>query len=173
MKALPEKFTERMRRDLGPDYPLFIESYEEPPKRGLRVNTLKLRPEEFKSISPWELEPTGILPEGFIVHGAEGVGRHPYHAAGLFYMQEPSAMSAVAAAPIDDSGLRVLDMCAAPGGKTGGAAARMRGKGVIIANEIVLKRAGHQDITFTGYSVSDISESYEDRGTTASVNLVK
>ena len=141
MTELPAKFKERMRSELGDDAARFFAAYEEPPVRGLRVNTLRIEPEAFQRVSPWELEPTGILPEGFIVRGAENVGRHPYHAAGLFYMQEPSAMSAVAAAPIDDKGLKVLDMCAAPGGKTGGAAARMRGKGLIVANEIVPKRA--------------------------------
>ena len=141
MTELPAKFKERMRSELGDDAARFFAAYEEPPVRGLRVNTLRIEPEAFLRISPWELTPSGILEEGFIVRGAENVGKHPYHAAGLFYMQEPSAMSAVAAAPIDSSGLKVLDMCAAPGGKTGGAAARMRGKGVIVANEIVPKRA--------------------------------
>ena len=141
MAALPEKFTERMRRELGDAYPDFIASYEKPPVRGLRVNTLKISPEEFAGICPWELEQTPIMPEGFIVRGAQNVGRHPFHAAGLFYMQEPSAMSAAAASQADGSGLKVLDMCAAPGGKTGGIAARMRGRGVMIANEIVPRRA--------------------------------
>jgi 16S rRNA C967 or C1407 C5-methylase (RsmB/RsmF family)/NOL1/NOP2/fmu family ribosome biogenesis protein len=141
MIELPEKFKERMKLELGEDYPRFIACCDEPPKRGLRVNTLRLSPEEFSAVSPWELVPTGILPEGFSVCGAENVGRHPYHAAGLFYMQEPSAMSAIAAAPADESGLRVLDMCAAPGGKSGGVAARMKGRGILIANEIVPKRA--------------------------------
>lgn len=141
MRQLPEKFTARMRRELGDEFPAFLASYEEPPKRGLRVNTLKNEPEEFLRVSPWALEPTGMLEEGFVVKGGEGFGRHPYHAAGLFYMQEPSAMSAVAAAPVDESGLKVLDLCAAPGGKTGGIAARMRGEGMLIANEIVPKRA--------------------------------
>ena len=141
MTTLPEKFTERMRLELGDSYPEFLAQYELPPVRGLRVNTLRLSPDEFVSVSPWKLGKTGILEEGFVVTGAENVGRHPYHAAGLFYMQEPSAMSAVAAASADESGLRVLDMCAAPGGKTGGTAARMKGKGIIVANEIVRKRA--------------------------------
>ncbi|MBO4847776.1 MAG: RsmF rRNA methyltransferase first C-terminal domain-containing protein [Clostridia bacterium] len=141
MTALPEQFKERMRRALGDEYPRFIACYDEPPARGLRVNTLRIDPEAFFRISPWELTPTGILPEGFVVSGAENVGRHPYHAAGLFYMQEPSAMSAVAAAGEDLGELAVLDMCAAPGGKTGGVAARMNGRGILVANEIVPKRA--------------------------------
>lgn len=130
-----------MKALLGDGFPAFEASYEEPPKRGLRVNTLKISAEELRSAFDRKLESTGILDEGFIVEDASGIGRHPFHAAGLFYMQEPSAMSAVAACPADDSGLYVLDMCAAPGGKTGGAAAKMNGRGIIIANEIVPKRA--------------------------------
>lgn len=141
MTELPEKFTSRMRTLLGGEYDAFISCYNNPPVRGLRVNTLRIDAESFLDISPWRLEPTHILDEGFIVHGADNVGRHPYHVAGLFYMQEPSAMSAVAASHADGSGLRVLDLCAAPGGKTGGVAAKMRGRGILVANEIVPKRA--------------------------------
>lgn len=141
MAALPESFISRMKKELGADFPSFIECYEKPPVRGLRVNTLKLSPEEFASVSPWELSPSGILPEGFAVKGAENVGRHPFHAAGLFYMQEPSAMSAVRECLPGPCGLRVLDMCAAPGGKSGGIAARMAGRGILVSNELIPKRA--------------------------------
>ena len=141
--TLPEKFIERMGTQLGgEDLAAFLRAYGEPPKRGLRVNTKRISPEGFKAISPWALTPSGILEEGFVVQGgAQGIGAHPYHAAGLFYMQEPSAMSAVAvAAKHLESDMRVLDMCAAPGGKSGGIAAHMRG-GLLVANEIVPSRA--------------------------------
>ncbi|MCR5808765.1 MAG: RsmB/NOP family class I SAM-dependent RNA methyltransferase [Clostridiales bacterium] len=138
---MPAKFIERMKAELGDSFPGFMACYEEPPKRGLRVNTLKISPEEFVNISPWPLEETGVLGEGFILKAAANVGSHPYHAAGLFYMQEPSAMSAVRESGVDDSGMRVLDMCAAPGGKSGGVAARMKGRGLLVSNEIVPKRA--------------------------------
>ena len=141
MREFPEEFLTRMKAQLGAEFPSFAESLAKPPVRGLRVNTLRLSPEEFAAVSPWRLEKTGILDEGFTVTGAENVGRHPYHAAGLFYMQEPSAMSAVRESGVSAEGLRVLDMCAAPGGKSGGAAARMAGKGVLVSNEIVPKRA--------------------------------
>ncbi len=130
-----------MKKELGSDYPSFKACYEKPPVRGLRVNTLRISPSDFRSVSPWELSETGIIPEGFAVSGADNVGRHPYHAAGLFYMQEPSAMSVIAASGADASGLKVLDLCAAPGGKSGGVAARMKGKGILVSNEIVPKRA--------------------------------
>lgn len=130
-----------MRAELGDEFPRFIECYEKPPVRGLRVNTLKISPAFFRAVSPWELEETGVIPEGFIAREAENVGRHPFHAAGLFYMQEPSAMSVIRESTVDDSGMRVLDLCAAPGGKSGGIAARMAGKGVLVSNEIIPKRA--------------------------------
>lgn len=141
MVRLPESFISRMKDELGSDFPSFIQCYEKPPVRGLRVNTLKISPGEFESISPFPITPGCPIPEGFVLGDAEGIGRHPYHLAGLFYMQEPSAMSVIAASGADPSGLRVLDMCAAPGGKSGGVAARMRGKGILVSNEIVPKRA--------------------------------
>ncbi|MBO4385107.1 MAG: RsmF rRNA methyltransferase first C-terminal domain-containing protein [Clostridia bacterium] len=141
MKELPAAFIERMKNELGPDYPVFEACYDLPPVRGLRVNTLKISVGDFRAVSPWELAETGVIPEGFVVPDAENVGRHPFHSAGLFYMQEPSAMSVIAASEADDPGLRVLDLCAAPGGKSGGVAARMKGRGILVSNEIVPKRA--------------------------------
>ena len=130
-----------MKAQLGSGFEEFLECCSKPPVRGLRVNTLRISPEDFRAVSPWRLEETGILPEGFVLSEPANVGRHPFHAAGLFYMQEPSAMSVIRESGVDDSGLRVLDMCAAPGGKSGGVAARMKGRGVLVANEIVPKRA--------------------------------
>lgn len=141
MKKLPAPFVERMKKELGPDYQDFEACYDLPPCRGLRVNTLKICARDFSLVSPWELEGSGVIPEGFTVTCAENVGRHPYHAAGLFYMQDPSAMSVIAVSEADDSGLKVLDLCAAPGGKSGGIAARMKGRGILVSNEIVPKRA--------------------------------
>lgn len=140
-KNLPTEFLQRMQAQLGEEYPQFLASYAMPPKRGLRVNTLKISPEEFLRISPFSLAETGILPEGFLLNeDVPGIGNHPYHLAGLFYLQEPSAMAAVAAAGVQP-GMRVLDLCAAPGGKSGGAAARLAGEGFLLANEIVPNRA--------------------------------
>ena len=142
---LPVKFIEYMRGLLGEEgLASYLEAMRLPPVRGLRVNLLKQSVEGFRSLCPWALEPSGILDEGFVCEAPEGVGKHPLHAAGLIYMQEPSAMSAAALVCRDVEnwdGMRVLDMCAAPGGKTGGIAARMGGKGLIVANEVVRKRA--------------------------------
>lgn len=141
MLQLPKAFIERMKRQLGPEAPAFFACYNEPPRRGLRVNGLRLSPEEFQALSPFALAPTGILPEGFLLpEDAPEIGSHPFHLAGMFYLQEPSAMAAIAAMDVRP-GMRVLDLCAAPGGKSGGLAARLGGRGLLIANELVPGRA--------------------------------
>ncbi len=138
---LPLEFKTRMKAMLGDEYEAFISGYGFPAVRGLRVNTLKLTKECFLELSPWRTEQAETLFEGLILTGeAEHIGTHPYHIAGLFYMQEPSAMSVIAEAEIEP-GMKVLDLCAAPGGKSGGIAARLEGKGLIVSNEIVPSRA--------------------------------
>ncbi|MBQ9833129.1 MAG: rRNA cytosine-C5-methyltransferase, partial [Clostridia bacterium] len=121
---LPQKFIERMEKQLGDEFAVFLAQYDKEPVRGLRVNTLKLSTESFLELSGYELVPTDILTEGFCLKGELKVKNDPYHFAGLYYMQEPSAMSAVAAARIK-KGMNVLDLCAAPGGKSSSAAAHM------------------------------------------------
>lgn len=142
MKQLPEAYIARMEKMLGPSgAPAFFACYDEPPRRGLRVNTLRLSPAAFAALSPFPLAPAGILPEGFLLTEAPpAIGSHPYHLAGMFYLQEPSAMAPIAALSVRP-GMRVLDLCAAPGGKSGGIAARLEGRGLLVANEVVPARA--------------------------------
>lgn len=138
---LPKEFLARMQVQLGAEYPAFLASYEDEPKRGLRVNTLKAGVEAFRSAAPFSLAETGILAEGFLLkEDVPAIGKHPFHLAGLFYLQEPSAMATAAAAGIRP-GMRVLDLCAAPGGKSGAAAAHLAGEGFLLSNEIVPNRA--------------------------------
>ncbi len=141
MKPLPEAYVAHMKAMLGEEFPAFLASYGLSPVRGLRVNRLKIEPAEFLKISPFALEKSPLAEDAFLLAGAaEGVGKHPYHAAGLYYVQEPSAMLPISLAGIT-SGMRVLDLCAAPGGKSGAAAARRMGKGFLLANELVSGRA--------------------------------
>ena len=141
MIRLPEKFIQRMSQTLSGDLEDFLASYDKPPVRGVRANLLKTSPEELKSLLTYKIERSKILEEGFVLNeSADGIGNDPYHIAGLFYIQEPSAMAPIAAAEIKP-GMRVLDICAAPGGKSGGIAARMHGEGLLVANEIVPSRA--------------------------------
>ena len=140
MPALPSAFLVRMRAELGAEgYEAFLQSYARPVCRGIRVNTLKIDREEFEKISPFALRPVPWEENGFYV-AAEKAGRHPFHFAGLYYSQEPSAMSAapqLAARP----GERVLDLCAAPGGKSTQLAQAMRGEGILVCNETDPARA--------------------------------
>ena len=141
MKPLPQEFLKRMESQLGTEFPAFLASYEKPAARGLHVNALKIAPEAFLNISPIALRPSGIAPDSFALEpGAEGMGKHPYHAAGLYYIQEPSAALPAALAGIEP-GMRVLDLCAAPGGKSAAAASRLMGRGLLVANEVVPERA--------------------------------
>jgi NOL1/NOP2/sun family putative RNA methylase len=131
-----------MQHLLGDEYESFQESYSQTPSAGLRVNTLKLTPEQFQTISPYPLSPIPWCPSGFRIdkETIPSPGKHPYHAAGLYYLQDPSAM-AVAELLAPQPGEMVLDLAAAPGGKTTHLACLMQDRGVLIANEMHPKRA--------------------------------
>ena len=134
-----------MQTVLGDQFDAFLASYDAPPQIGLRVNTLKLTPAEFRARSPFPLEPLPWTPAGFRLRDPQSrPGLHPYHAAGLYYIQEPSAQ-AVAEVLDPRPGERVLDLAAAPGGKTTHIAAKMQNQGLLLANEIRPKRA--RDLT--------------------------
>lgn len=137
--SLPPAFVARMRTLLGADADAFFATYERPARSGLRVNTLKLSPAAFRAISPWSLEPLAWSEAGFLVADEARPGRHPYHAAGLYYLQEPSAM-AVAEAMAIEPGQRVLDLAAAPGGKATQIASLLSRTGLLVANETVSSR---------------------------------
>ena len=130
-----------MQHLLGDEYPAFLDSYADEAHSGLRVNTLKITVADFIKKSPFTLDPVGdYTPAGFRLHDEKRPGRHPYHAAGLYYMQEPSAM-AVARALAPQAGDWVLDLAAAPGGKATHLAALMGDSGLLVANDVNRKRA--------------------------------
>lgn len=139
MIDLPEEFVSRMRARLGDEAEDFLASYNLPPYRGVRVNTLKLNASEFSSLGLFEMQPVPWESNGFYVRD-EKPGKNVFHAAGLYYVQEPSAMCA---APLLEvrGGERVLDLCSAPGGKGTQMAQAMRGEGIIVLNEINFPRA--------------------------------
>lgn len=136
---LPAEFEEKMKRLLGGEYGEFLKSYDSDRAMGLRVNRIKLGRGEEKRL-PFTLRPVPWTEDGYYYDSAERPGRHPYHEAGVYYIQEPSAM-AVAAVLEPEPGERVLDLCAAPGGKTSHAASLMAGKGFLLSNEIHPARA--------------------------------
>ncbi len=138
---LPILFEEKMKRLLGDEYDDYIKCYEKPRYFGLRVNTKKISVEEFQKICPFEIEPIPWIENGFYYDG-ENVqpSKHPYYFAGLYYLQEPSAMTPANRLPIEP-GDKVLDVCAAPGGKATELGAKLAGQGVLVANDISNSRA--------------------------------
>ena len=137
---LPQDFTERMKEMLGDEYIPFMASYDLPKYQSLRVNPLKTEVDDFLAHREFHLSPVIWEKNGFYYEAADTPGKHPYHEAGVYYIQEPSAMAP--AAYLDaQPGERILDLCAAPGGKSTQIAAAMQQKGMLVCNEIHPARA--------------------------------
>ena len=137
---LPEAFLARMKKQLGAEYDAFVASYDADTSYGLRLNLLKGTVDEIIPVLPFALTNVPWIPEGFHVSSAERPGKHILHEAGAYYIQDPSAMSVITL--LDPMpGERILDLCAAPGGKSTGIAARMQGQGLLVSNEIIPGRA--------------------------------
>lgn len=137
---LPQAFVERMQDSLGAQAEEFLASYDSPRAYGLRRNPQKLSEEQFLRLMPFTLTPVSWADEGYYYEEQERPGRHVFHEMGLYYIQEPSAMC-VAQIAEPQAGERILDLCAAPGGKTTQLAGRMHGDGLLVCNEIVPNRA--------------------------------
>lgn len=137
---LPDKFCDEMRRILGEEYPAYLASMEEERKYGLRVNMAKISTEEFERIAPFPVQKIPYIENGYYYDSAWQPAKHPYYFAGLYYLQDPSAMVPASRLPVEP-GDAVLDLCAAPGGKATELAARLRGTGLLAANDISPKRA--------------------------------
>lgn len=139
---LPYEFLERMKNMLGDkdEYERFVAEYDKERAPGLRVNTLKVSVEEFLNKSPFTLESVKWCPTGFKYIHDERPGKHAWHEAGVYYIQEPSAM-----APAEllnaQPGEKILDLCAAPGGKSTQTACKLKGEGLLVSNEIHPARA--------------------------------
>ena len=140
MKQLPKKFLSRMETMLDNEFPAFLQSYDFPRKFGLRVNTNKISVQKFLEISPFRLEPIPWIDNGFFYDENDRPSRHPYYFAGLYYLQEPSAMTPANRFSVNP-GEYVLDLCAAPGGKATELGAKLQGKGFLVANDISNSRA--------------------------------
>lgn len=137
---IPEAFCKRMQDLLGGEYPDFYRALQEEDTHGLRVNRQKTEEEIVLATLGFSPTPLSFVPGGYLVPAGERPGALPQHHAGMYYLQDPSAMATVAAAPVAP-GMRVLDLCAAPGGKSGQLAERIGPRGVLVSNEIVPARA--------------------------------
>ena len=138
---LPEAFITKMKNLLKEETAMFLKTYQDERTAGLRLNPLKITNEKWESISPFPIEKIPFTDYGYYYHYQQDEpGKHPYHRAGLYYIQEPSAMSVARlldAKPTD----KVLDLCAAPGGKSTQIGCAMESRGLLISNEIHPKRA--------------------------------
>lgn len=140
-RELPEEFLNKMRDLLGKEYDAYTASFSRTPESGLRVNRLKPGAGELLKCSGFQLTPVPWIDNGFYYGETEPrPSRHPYYLAGLYYLQEPSAMTPASLIPISE-GDCVLDLCAAPGGKSTELAARLHGTGLLFSNDISSSRA--------------------------------
>ncbi len=137
---LPVEFQNRMQEMLGEEYEAFFKGYDKPRFHALRRNPLKIEETQFMDILPFEVKQVPWAEYGYYYENTDQPGKHEYHEAGLYYIQEPSAMSVVEYLEVKP-GEQVLDLCAAPGGKTTQIAGFMKGEGLLICNEIHPQRA--------------------------------
>ena len=139
MKELPIAFVERMKRLLGEEeFRLYEQSFDQNAVRAFRVNTEKISVEEFAKIDPFGSEPIPYVETGFYLN-YDKVGNHPFHHAGMIYVQDPGAMATAECLEIQPDWW-VLDLCAAPGGKSSQLRNKLGETGILISNEIVPSR---------------------------------
>lgn len=137
---LPIEFENRMKDMLGEEYAAFLSSYDEKKRQSLRINTLKAEKESLVLDKKFSLEPVDWCETGYYYGNEAQPGKHPYHEAGVYYIQEASAMAPGAYLEAQP-GEKILDLCAAPGGKSTQAACQLKGQGLLVCNEIHPARA--------------------------------
>lgn len=140
--VLPQAFLDRMQAMLGKEFGSFLAGFEREAYRALRVNPLKWAASwgSGQGSKPFHLTPVSWEQHGYYYDSSDQPGRHPYHEAGVYYIQEPSAMAPVPLMEVRP-GDKVLDLCAAPGGKSTQIAAALQRKGLLVSNEVHPARA--------------------------------
>lgn len=140
MADLPQSFLDSMKEILGEDYEAFLAGFDGQRQYGLRVNTLKMNLEEFERIAPFHLKKVPWISNGYFYEAEDVPAKHLFYSAGLYYLQEPSAMTPASRLKVQP-GERVLDLCAAPGGKATELGSALQGEGLLVANDINTARA--------------------------------
>ena len=138
MKDLPLAYKNRMTELLGEEFQEYEKALTETPVKGFRVNTDKISLEDFEKINVFGSEKIPYVENGFYLD-YEKAGNHPYHHAGMIYIQEPGAMAPAECVEIQPD-WKILDMCAAPGGKSSQLKNKLGENGVLVSNEIVSSR---------------------------------
>lgn len=136
---LPLVYLDKMKSLLQHDYESYIDSFKQKNFVGIRVNTLKISVSQFKKLTNFDLEPVSWCDTGFYYNNNTRPAKSYFYNAGLFYIQEPSAMSTASVIPIEPDD-KVLDICAAPGGKSTQIACKLSNKGVLVSNDISTSR---------------------------------
>ncbi len=140
MEKLPQNYLDEAKTIFKDEYDDYLESLSSIQVNGLRVNTQKISVEEFIKIAPFKLEKIPWTDDGFYFDEQDRPSKHPYYYAGLYYIQEPSAMLPAQSLPIDENDI-VLDACAAPGGKSLKLADKLNNTGILFSNDISVSRA--------------------------------
>lgn len=138
MIALPIEYKERMKSLLGQEFENYEKALNESPVKGFRVNTDKISSEDFNKLNIFSTEKIPYVENGFYLD-YEKVGNHPYHHAGMIYVQEPGAMAPAECIDIQKD-WKILDMCAAPGGKSTQLKNKLGENGILVSNEIIASR---------------------------------
>lgn len=136
----PVSFTEKMKIILQEEYEDFLKGYDRTRHYGLRVNRTKLTADDFEKMCPYDLQPVPWIDNAFEYEESVSPAKHPYYFAGMYYLQEPSAMTPANLLPVEP-GDKVLDLCAAPGGKATELGAKLNHTGLLAANDISNSRA--------------------------------
>ena len=136
MTNLPKQFLDEMKEILGNEFDDFLKSYEEPKTTGLRLNTMKMDKDKLLNLDLFQLTSIPWTEEGFYYdENIDRPGKNPLHESGAYYLQEPSAMSVVPKLEVEE-GEKVLDLCAAPGGKSTYILSKLNNTGLLVSNEI-------------------------------------
>ncbi len=139
MKPLPSAFVDRMKDMLGQEeFEAYLASFDHPAERAFRINTDKISLADFAAVNPFPSQPIPYVPTGYYVT-YDKIGHHPFHHAGMIYVQDPGAMATAECLDIQPDWW-VLDLCAAPGGKTSQIKNKLGPNGLLIANEIIPSR---------------------------------
>lgn len=138
MKNLPAEYVERMKKILGNEYDDYIAALNESPVKAFRVNTEKISMEDFEKLNIFSKEKVPYCDTAFYLD-YDKIGNHPYHHAGMIYVQEPAAMAPAECLDIQED-WKILDMCAAPGGKSTQLKNKLGESGLLVSNEIIPSR---------------------------------
>ena len=169
IERLSEKYLNKMKELLGDEYDDYLNSFNEKRIHSLRVNNAKISNEEFERICPFKIKRIPGIENGYYFDENDRPSKHPYYYAGLYYLQEPSAMTPANVLPIEKGDI-VLDACAAPGGKSLELASKLGDSGLLVSNDISVSRAysllknlelgGHKNIYVMAEDISKLSKKF-------------